>query len=693
MLYSSIGYYALILGLGISLILVYFSIKNFQNSSTLNTKILSFTFLQFFLVVISFACLIISFVLSDFSNETVFNNSHTTKPLFYKIAGTWGNHEGSLLLWLLVLTLFILIFFLKTKNQPLKYKLLTLIFQQIIIIGFFLFLIQTSNPFNFIFPTPEEGMGLNPILQDPALAIHPPILYLGYVGSSIIFSSALAATYLNLVSKVWASHIKKWIIASWVFLTLGILLGSIWAYYELGWGGFWFWDPVENVSLMPWLALTTLLHCIIVLEKKQFLTSWVIILSISTFTLSMCGTFLVRSGILNSVHTFANDPERGLFILVFLFSLIFISLFIFFLFHKSSPNNSNSFFWLSKETSIIINNWFMMYFLSVVLIGTIYPIFLEVLSSQKISVGPPFYHKLIIPFLIPFLVAMAIGPKLKWIKSNIVDKFYLVLFFAISIVLSFLIVKKFSTNLLINTILVSSALYLFFITLRDFLIRKYSNISQNIAHFGFSLFILSILLNNLFSSEIITNLKVGETFTSSKTKIVFKSINQKQEKNYKSIIANFSIENINETIQDLSPELRIYNQPNIVTSEADIKTTLLSDKFIVINIVQNQDYFNVRYQVKPFMLWIWISVILISFGGLLSFFKREPISMKVLIDKKLEEGFTEIQIYDFFRERYGEWILYDPKLNKNTYILWLLPILIFLIGGAIIIKSFIIKKN
>ncbi|MDB3904481.1 heme lyase CcmF/NrfE family subunit [Candidatus Pelagibacter sp.] len=623
MLYSSIGYYALILGLGISLILVYFSIKNFQNSSSLNTKILSFTFLQFFLVVISFVCLIISFVLSDFSNETVFNNSHTTKPLFYKIAGTWGNHEGSLLLWLLVLTLFILIFFLKTKNQPPKYKLLTLIFQQIIIIGFFLFLIKTSNPFNFIFPTPEEGMGLNPILQDPALAIHPPILYLGYVGSSVIFSSALAATYLNLVSKVWALHIKKWIIASWVFLTLGILLGSIWAYYELGWGGFWFWDPVENVSLMPWLALTTLLHCIIVLEKKHVLTSWVIILSISTFTLSMCGTFLVRSGILNSVHTFANDPERGLFILVFLFSLIFISLFIFFFFHKSSPNNSNSFFWLSKETSIIINNWFMMYFLSVVLIGTIYPIFLDVLSSQKISVGPPFYHKLIIPFLIPFLIAMAIGPKLKWIKSNIIDKFYLVLFFAISIVLSFFIVKKFSTNLLINTILVSSALYLFFITLRDFFIRKYSNISQNIAHFGFSLLILSILLNNLFSSEIITNLKVGETFTSEKTKIVFKSINQTQEKNYKSIIANFSIENLNETIEDLSPELRIYNQPNIVTSEADIRTTLLSDKFIVINIVQNQDYFNVRYQVKPFMLWIWISVILISFGGLLSFFKRE----------------------------------------------------------------------
>ncbi|MDC0326736.1 heme lyase CcmF/NrfE family subunit [Candidatus Pelagibacter sp.] len=623
MIYSSIGYYALILGLGISLILVYFSIKNFQNSSILNTKILSFTFLQFFLVVISFICLILSFVLSDFSNETVFNNSHTTKPLFYKIAGTWGNHEGSLLLWLLVLTLFIFLFFLKTKNQPLKYKLLTLIFQQIIIIGFFIFLIKTSNPFNFIFPTPEEGMGLNPILQDPALAIHPPILYLGYVGSSIIFSSALAATCLNIISKVWASHIKKWIIASWVFLTLGILLGSIWAYYELGWGGFWFWDPVENVSLMPWLALTTLLHCIMVLEKKQALTSWVIILSISTFTLSMCGTFLVRSGVLNSVHTFANDPERGLFILIFLFSLIFISIFIFFFFHKSSQNNLNNFFWLSKETSIIINNWFMMYFLSVVLIGTIYPIFLEVLSSQKISVGPPFYHKLIIPFLIPFLIAMAVGPKLKWIKSNIEDKVYLILLFTISVVLSFLIVKKFNSNLLINTILISSALYLFFITLRDFFIKKYGNVSQNIAHFGFSLLILSILFNNLFSSEVITNLKVGETFTSTNTKIVFKSINKKEEKNYISIKANFRIENLNGIIDDLSPELRIYNQPNIATSEADIKTSLLSDKFIVFNAVQNQDYFNVRYQVKSFMLWIWLSVILISLAGFISFFKKE----------------------------------------------------------------------
>ena len=621
MIYSTIGYYSLFLGLFVSLLIVFFSVKNFQNFKTISANILSFTFLQFFLVVISFLCLIISFVLSDFSNETVFNNSHSTKPLFYKIAGTWGNHEGSLLLWLFVLTFFIFIFILKTKNQPIKYKLLTLIFQQIIIIGFFFFLIKTSNPFNHLYPTPNEGLGLNPILQDPALAIHPPILYLGYVGSSIIFSSALAATSLNLVSKKWASHIKSWILISWFFLTIGILLGSIWAYYELGWGGFWFWDPVENVSLMPWLALTTLLHCILVLERKSILSSWVVILSIATFTLSMCGTFLVRSGILNSVHTFANDPERGLFILIFLFVLIFLSLFIFFFFHKNEKKTSHSFSWLSKETSILVNNWFMMYFLSVVLIGTVYPIFLDVMISKKISVGPPFYNKLIIPFLVPFLLMMAIGPKLKWTISKLQDKKYLISLLVISIILAYLILKNFNQSILIYTVLVSSAFYLFFISLRDFFVKN-RNISQNIAHFGFSLLILSILFNNFFSKEIITNLKVGETFENSDTKIVFESVNQKQEKNYKSIIANFTIYNSNGDKDKLSPELRIYNQPIIVTSEADIKTTIMKDKFIVFNLVQNQEIFNVRYQVKPFMLWIWLSVILISIGGFLSILKR-----------------------------------------------------------------------
>ena len=618
---SLIGYYSLIIGFSISFLIIFFSIKNLSKSK-LDNKIIFSVFFQFFFVSLSFLGLVQSFISSDFSNETVFNHSHTTVPTFYKISGAWGNHEGSLLLWLLVLTLFIFLFLLRSNDQPKKYRILTLLFQQIIIVGFFVFLIKTSSPFNYIFPIPNEGLGLNPILQDPALAIHPPILYLGYVGSSIIFSSALAAVVTNYISSSWAKHIKKWILTSWIFLTLGILLGSIWAYYELGWGGFWFWDPVENVSLMPWLALITLLHCTLVLEKKQILTSWVVILSIATFTLSMCGTFLVRSGILNSVHTFANDPERGLYILIFLFILVFLSIFIFLFFYKSEKTTTNSFFWLSKETSILINNWFMMYFLSVVLIGTTYPIFLEVLSSEKISVGPPFYNKLIIPFLVPFLLAMAIGPKLKWIKSELENKLNLILFLIISLLLSTFIIRNLDINFLINTILVTSAFYLFLITLKDFFSKKFKNLSQNLAHFSFSLLILSILFNNFLSTEIITNLKINETYENDALKINFEGIEQRDEQNFKAIIGKFVIEHNGGQTDIMQPELRIYNQPNIITSEADIKTTLYKDKFMTMNSVQNQEYFNIRYQVKPFMIWIWLSAFLISLSGLIGFFKK-----------------------------------------------------------------------
>ena len=624
MLANQIGYYSLISGFFFSILIIPVSIKNFNNKNQIiDNKIFSISFFQFFFVLVSFCGLILSFVNSDFSNETVFNNSHTTKPLFYKISGTWGNHEGSLLLWLLVLTLFIFIFLIKSTNQPKKYRILTLLFQQVIIIGFFLFLLKTSNPFNYLFPIPKEGLGLNPILQDPALAIHPPILYLGYVGSSIIFSSSLAAVVEKHISTVWAKHIKVWILVSWIFLTFGIMLGSIWAYYELGWGGFWFWDPVENVSLMPWFCLTALVHCILVLEKRLLLSSWTVILSIATFMLSMSGTFLVRSGILNSVHTFANDPERGIFILIFLFTLIFFSLAIFFIFHKENNQKIVEIYWLSKETSILFNNWFLMYFLSVVLIGTVYPIFLEVLSDEKISVGPPFYHKLIIPFLIPFLIFMSIGPNLNWIKSKVKKiNIKIILSFLFSLLISLLILRKIGYVGLINTILILAAFYLFFITIKDFFLKKFKNYSQNFSHFGFSLLILSILFNSILSSEKITNLKVGEKFSFGEETIIFESIESTENKNYKSIIGYFKIKDKQNNSIQLKPELRIYNQPIIITSEADIKTTLHYDKFLVMNLVKDNEYFNVRYQIKPFMIWIWISTVLIIIGGLLSLFKR-----------------------------------------------------------------------
>ena len=336
----------------------------------------------------------------------------------------------------------------------------------------------------------------------------------------------------------------------------------------------------------------------------------------------MCGTFLVRSGILNSVHTFASDPQRGLFILTFLFVLISISLFIFFVFHKNSQQNSILFSLVSKETSILINNWLMMYFLSVVLIGTVYPIFLQVISTEQISVGPPFYHKLIVPFLIPFLIFMAIGPKLNWIKSEIKKKKNLVILFVISILISYLILKNLSANFLVNTILIGSAFYLFFVTSREFFSKRFQNVSQNLSHFGFSLLILSILFNSIFSQELIVNLKVGEKFNNDEFQIEFIDLKKFKKQNFTSFKGIFLITDQGNK-SEFNPELRVYNQPNIITSEADIKTTFWTDRFITMNTLQNEEYFNIRYQVKPFMLWIWISVLLISLGGTISLFNRK----------------------------------------------------------------------
>ena len=624
MIFNYIGNYSLIISVIISLTIFFLSISslqkiNIQKKINLN----KLNFFQFFFVLVSFFSLVVLFVLSEFSNITVFNNSHTTKSLFYKISGTWGNHEGSLLLWLLILTLSLFLYFLSSESRPIKERLLTLIFQEVIIIGFLIFLLKTSNPFNQVFPIPKEGLGLNPILQDPILAIHPPILYLGYVSTSIIFSSSLASLVQGNVNNLWAKHIKKWIFTSWIFLTIGILLGSIWAYYELGWGGFWFWDPVENISLMPWLSLTALLHCILVLEKRSLLSSWTIVLSISTFTLSVCGTFLVRSGILNSVHTFANDPERGLYILIFLFILVFLSLVIYFLYEKNLKTNNDKFNLFTKESSVLVNNWFIMYFLSVILIGTIYPIFLEVLSNQKISVGPPFFNKLLMPFLIPFLIFMSIGPNLNWIKNkNFGNKIQLVIFFILNLTLSFFIIKIFGKITLTSTILLAASFYLFFITFKDLIKKNYKNTSQVISHFGFSLLILSILMNSILSKEIITNLKVGEEINFMESTIKFKKVESSSGSNFKSLVGFFEINSKDNKKFLFKPEIRIYNQPKVITSEADIKTNLFKDKFLVINLVKGDSYFNVRYQEKPLMIWIWLSTILIAIGGSVSFLKR-----------------------------------------------------------------------
>ena len=619
---SQIGIYSLYIALIISVFLIFqFIFLNKGITKNLDSRIFSLISVQFLMVIISFFSLIYAFIISDFSNETVYNNSHTTKPLFYKISGTWGNHEGSLLLWLLVLIIFLFIFFIHSKKLSNKYRLLTVFFQEIIILGFLLFILFTSNPFSNLFPIPKEGNGLNPILQDPALAIHPPVLYLGYVGTSIIFSSSLAALITGLINKVWASHIKKWVVISWIFLSIGIMLGSIWAYYELGWGGFWFWDPVENVSLMPWFCLTALLHTIIVLEKRNIFHSWAIILSVTTFSLSMSGTFLVRSGILNSIHTFANDPSRGVFILCFLFFLIFSAIFIFFIYQKNISKNFYKPYLVSKETSILINNLFMMFFLSVVLVGTVYPIFLEVINDTKISVGPPFYQKLITPFLIPFLFFMAVGPNIKWIKDRISKiNIQQLIFFIIFILLSCLFLKKNGVSYLFVLPLIGSGFFLFFLTIKDFFLKS-SHLSQKIAHFGFSLFILSVLFNGILAKEYSSNMKVGDERVFMNKIIKFENLKVVQGHNYQSLIGEFKIID-QKNVLNFKPQIRVYDQPKTITSEADISTTIYSDNFLVFNVLKNDGYYNVRYQNKPFMIWIWLSVALMSFGGILSFIKK-----------------------------------------------------------------------
>jgi cytochrome c-type biogenesis protein CcmF len=400
------------------------------------------------------------------------------------------------------------------------------------------------------------------------------------------------------------------------------MLGSIWAYYELGWGGFWFWDPVENVSLMPWFCLTALLHTIVILEKRNTFKSWTIILSITTFSLSMSGTFLVRSGILNSIHTFANDPSRGVFILCFLFFLIFLAIIIFFIYQKNISNSSIRTYLISKETSMLVNNWFMMFFLSVVLIGTVYPILLEVINGSKISIGPPFYQKLILPFLIPFLLFMAIGPNLKWVKDHINKiKLEQPIFLFISILISYLFTTSYGVSYLFSVPMFGLGFFLFFLTIRDFFSGK-STLSQKISHFGFSLFILSILFNGVLAKEYSSNMKVGDERKFMNKIIKFENLKITQELNYQSLTGEFNISDDRGNL-NLKPEIRIYNQPKTLTSEADIISTIYSDNFLVFNVLKDDGYYNVRYQHKPLMIWIWLSVILIFVGGILGYFKKK----------------------------------------------------------------------
>ena len=463
---SNIGNFLLFLNVFLSILIIYNSFNCLKVSdSKISKNIFKISIIQSTSILICFFTLIAAFLVSDFSLINVYQNSHSLKPIFYKISGTWGNHEGSLLLWAIILTIFSFLFLIFNNSHPKRYRLYTLIIQNLLILGFLFFILFNSNPFSVITPAPKEGLGLNPILQDPALAIHPPLLYLGFVGSSIYFSAAMASIITNYSNRAFASSIKKWVITSWAFQTLGILVGSIWAYYELGWGGFWFWDPVENASLLPWFAMTALLHSLLVLEKREALYFWTIILCLITFTLSVTGTFLVRSGILNSVHTFANDPTRGIYILTFLGLMIFASVYLLFTKYKPETNYISA---NSKETFVLINNWFMMFYLLTVLLGTLYPIFTDVIFNSKISVGPPFYNSVIIPVVVFFLFLMAIGPQAKWIKNKFVNLKPIIIILLGAILINFAITYLFKSYSIISNLIIISSLFLIISSFLDF---------------------------------------------------------------------------------------------------------------------------------------------------------------------------------------------------------------------------------
>ena len=627
---SNLGLLFLVAGSLCTVCAIFVFVKNIIIQSLLVCKnFFLFYKVSFFLIFSSFIFLVISFVISDFSIISVYENSHTDKPLFYKISGSWGNHEGSMLLFILVISFYGLLFLLSNKKINITLKAVTIFFQSIIQFIFLFFLIFTSNPFAKIYPIPVQGLGLNPILQDPLLAIHPPFLYLGYVGFSLVFSLLLSALVTNQYNHNWALLSKKWVLLPWTFLTFGISLGSFWAYYELGWGGYWFWDPVENASLMPWIASTALIHSILVMEKTRKFFSWTAILTILTFVLSLFGTFLVRSGVLNSVHAFANDPERGVYILLIISLITLSSLIIYILKFPTKLNNRGNFILFSKEFSILLNNYFLMFVLTVVMVGTIYPILLSVVTSESISVGPQYYNTILAPFVFIFLILMASGPLMHWNKNSFFSiKNKLFIFFVISVVLTFLIsffIKEddsiFLLGILCSLYLIISVFYEIFFY-KEFIFIKL-NFPRIFSHLGFGLLIMAITLNYFFSREITAKIHLGENFSSQDIKIKFLKSTSKQKKNFQELFGSYEITKKNKVII-LNPSIRKYVQPQQFTSETSIKNNGFSDFYIAMDYASDaKTGIGIRFYYNYFIRLIWVAFALITIGGIFSLSMRK----------------------------------------------------------------------
>ena len=595
---------------------------------------------QFGLLIISFLALTHAFVTSDFSVLNVVQNSHSEKPLIYRISGVWGNHEGSMLLWVLILGLFGSAVAVFGRNLPATLRANVLGVQASIAVAFLLFMLFTSNPFERVDPAPFDGQGLNPILQDPALAFHPPFLYAGYVGFSMAFSFAVAALIEGRIDAAWARWVRPWTLAAWMCLTLGIAMGSWWAYYELGWGGWWFWDPVENASFMPWLAGTALLHSALVMEKREALKVWTILLAILTFSLSLMGAFLVRSGVLTSVHAFAVDPDRGIVILGIMMFFTGGALALF-AWRAGTLRQGGLFAPLSREGGLVLNNVLLSVACATVLVGTLYPLALEGVTGEKISVGPPFFNMTFIPLMLPLLLAMPFGPLMAWKRGDLRGVAQRLAFAAgFAVLFTFIVAAMTGPGPWLAPICAALGLFVLFGAITDLLSRaRFGDVSRGeflrrvvslprsaygtaLAHAGIGIMVLGIVGTSAYQSEKIVALKPGETAEVAGYQLLFKGIQPTKGPNYSEQIATFEVTRDGAAVTTLLPSKRLYNAPPQPTTEAGIYAAWTGDLYVALGDEQPSGAVSMRLYFHPLVRLIWLGAVIMFIGGAISLSDR-----------------------------------------------------------------------
>ena len=635
------GHYALILALGVAIIQTVLPLWGTRrHDAQLMAVAVPAAQMQFLLIAIAFSALMMAYVTSDFSLQSVWANSHSAKPLIYKIAGVWGNHEGSMVLWVLILGLFGAAVATYGTNLPKELKANVLAVQGSIGVAFLLFIVTTSNPFMRLDPAPFDGQGLNPVLQDPALAFHPPFLYTGYVGFSMAFSFAVAALIDGRIDAAWARWVRPWTLAAWMCLTLGIAMGSWWAYYELGWGGFWFWDPVENASFMPWLAGTALLHSALVMEKRDALKVWTVLLAIITFSLSLMGTFLVRSGVLTSVHAFAVDPARGIFILAIMGVFIGGALTLF-AFRAPRLAQGGLFAPISREGSLVLNNLLLTTACAAVFVGTLYPLALEAITGEKISVGPPFFNFTFAPLIAPLLIAVPFGPMLAWKRGDIVAAAQRLMAAACLALIATVAILAWRQQgpwlapfgIGIGTWLIAGALSEIAFRVKLFdgswadSARRLGNLPRAafgtmLAHSGLGLVVIGIVATTAWRSESILALKPKESTDIAGYHLTFEGVAPREGSNYRERVGLFKVTRDGREVTKLEPSKREFTVEKSATTEAGIHASWRGDLYVVLGDQLKDGGYSVRLYFNPLVRLIWLGALVMFAGGALSLSDR-----------------------------------------------------------------------